>query len=194
MAGATTFEQWGIAPTDLKAALEEQRPFLLWQLNGRRWALDELEAQVAYEMVRSLRRWDECGRPRLAAWAHTVARNVFLAWCRSPDAGTGPGGTTIVSANALAEDGVEFVGVERDELDGAAQARQALVCRLQEFVLSRPGGADTWRELVTDDYQIRGRTAAARLQQYIELFVDPDGELRRAAGLRRELLEVGHVA
>lgn len=197
MAGAHEgiLSEFGITSAELMAALNEQRPFLLHQLGNRRWDIDNIEGQVAYELIRSLRRWDECGRPRLAAWAHTVAKNVFLTWCRSPEAGVGPRRSTLVSADALAEEGVEFVALEPVAQGDEVHARHVLMFRLQEYVLSRPGGADTWRELVTEDYEVRGRTAAARLMQLIELAVDPDGALRRAAGLDADgALEIGDVA
>ena len=183
MAGAKPFSEYGITPQELKAALDEQTPFLLYKLGSRRWELDDIQAQVAYETVKSLPSWDRGGRPRLAAWAHGVASRVFLEWCRSAGAGRGPGGTSLISADSLAEDGVEFVAVTPFEEDERTQARYTLICRLQQAVLSQPGGAIAWREMVTDDYKVRGRTAAARLQFLLAVVVDPDGTLRRAAGL-----------
>ena len=188
MAEEMLLARYGVTEAEYCAALAEQRPFIASQLGRARWSEhEELMAQVAYEILKSLHRWDEVGRPKLAAWAHSVARNVFLAWCRSPGAGSGPGKTTLVSAERLAEDGVEFVAVEPHASDDIAQSRVVLAQRLQEVIISSPDGAMLWRELFTPEGQVRGRTAHARIMQHTEVVVDPDCALRRAAGLLNEV-------
>ena len=180
------FAEYGISDEEMVTALAEQEAYIRKLLNGRRQgdAEQELMGQVALETITSLPSWERCGEPKLGAWARGVARNAFLTWTRSPSAGQGPGKTSLESIDALAETkGVEIVALAQPEADERTQARVLLIQRLKEVILAGPNGAVVMRELFTPDWEVRGRTAHARIMQLLEVVVDPDGSLRHAAGV-----------
>lgn len=174
---------FGVTERDFVAALEEQHGFVMHLLGSRRWEADEVMAQLALDLLKSLPRWAAAPEhPRLGAWAHGVAVRTFYTWLRSPGAGRGPGGGALVSADALADVGAEIEEPgERGSSSAAEVHRRRLADRLREATLAQPGGAARWARMVTPDGQVRGKTARAALRLMLEL-VDPDGSMRTAAG------------
>ncbi|CAM3422710.1 hypothetical protein OCAE111667_09240 [Occultella aeris] len=178
--------EFGITEGDFVAACDEQRGFVMHLLGSRRWEADDVMAQLALDLLKSLPRWAAAPEhPCLGAWAHGVAVRTFYSWLRSPGAGRGPGGSALVSAEALADVGAE---IEEPPSRGRGSSttqlmRRQLADRLREAMLAQPGGAAQWARMVTPDGQVRGKTARAALQVLLEV-VDPDGAMRRAAGYR----------
>jgi len=179
--------QYGAPDDAIVAAVAEQRGFVLHMLGSRRWEAEDVMAQVALDMVASMPRWvavPQRPRPSLGAWARGVAVRTFYAWVRSPGAGNGPGGTALVSAEELSEQGVSLpaTSVEPARDDEAATARRAIVHALRQLVMAQPGGAAEWDSMVTPEGTVRGKAARARLGVLLEV-ADPTGSLRRTAGL-----------
>lgn len=170
---------------EIVAALEEQRGFVRHLLGSRRWETEDVMAQVALDLVASLPRWRAADpRPSLGAWARGVAVRTFYAWLRSPGAGRGPGGTQLVSADALAEAGVAVQPRLAPPAPAeVADGQRELVTRLRQAVLAQPGGAARWAAMVGEDGRVRGQRATATLRLLLEI-VDPDGTLRAVAGCR----------
>lgn len=185
MEGRGGVAEFGITEGDFVAACDEQRGFVMHLLGSRRWEADDVMAQLALDLLKSLPRWAATvEHPCLGAWARGVAVRTFYAWLRSPGAGRGPGGVALVSAEALAEIGteIEVRSLDRDRASSTAQLRRReLADRLREAMLAQPGGAAQWARMVTPDGQVRGKTARAALQMLLEV-IDPDGGMRRAAG------------
>lgn len=188
MSGSGERDRWlphGASDEAIVAAVAEQRRFVMHMLGSRRWEADDVMAQLALDMVASMPRWvavPQRPRPRLGAWARGVAVRTFYAWVRSPGAGRGPGGTTMVSAEALAERGVSLREPRSEADQDLGHVRGTLVDRMRQVVMQQPGGAAKWDAMVAADGRVRGRVALAQLRLLLEV-ADPTGSLRATAGL-----------
>lgn len=176
--------EFGVTEEEFVGALEEQRGFVMHLLGNRRWEAEDVMAQLALDLLRSLPRWAAAPEhPALGAWARGVAVRTFYTWLRSPGAGRGPCGSVLVSADALAEVGAELE-TPASQGPGASSAqgpRRRLAACLREAMLAQPGGAAQWARMVTPEGRVRGKAARAALQVMVEM-VDPDGSMRRSAG------------
>lgn len=178
--------EFGASDEAIVAAVAEQRRFVMHMLGARRWEAEDVMSQLALDMVASMPRWvavPQRPRPVLGAWARGVAVRTFYAWVRSPGAGRGPGGTSLVSTEALAERGVAILEPTggRSSLEPCVQVRGALVNRLRQLAMLQPGGAAAWDAMVTAEGRVRGKDALAKLRLLLEV-ADPGGNLRRTAG------------
>lgn len=179
--------QYGAPDEAIVAAVAEQRGFVLHMLGSRRWEAEDVLAQVALDMVASMPRWvavPQRPRPSLGSWARGVAVRTFYVWVRSPGAGHGPGGMPLVSAEALAEQGVTLPATAPEPVreDETRTARRAIVRAVRQLVMAQPGGAADWHAMVTPEGHVRGKSARATLGLLLEV-ADPTGNLRRRAGL-----------
>lgn len=175
--------EFGLTEAEVLDALAQQRPYVCHLLGSRRWETDDLMAQVAFEVLDSLPRWERAGRPVLGAWARRVARIAYLEWTRSPGSGRGPAGTGAVeSLEEMGERGVELVEEHPEPMTGRRAARIRLAALIEQAMLAEPGGAAAWSRLLTPEGRPRGQRARRRLCALAQQ-VDPGGELHRQAGL-----------
>lgn len=174
--------EFDLTESELLDAIAQQRPYVRHLLGTRRWETEDLMAQVAFEVLDSLPRWERAGRPVLGAWARRVARIAYLEWTRSPGSGRARDGSRTESLEELGEYGVELVEEPPEPMTSRRAARIRLAALIEQALLAEPGGAAAWARLLTPEGQPRGQRARRRLCALAQQ-VDPDGDLHRQAGL-----------